>query len=181
MRGHVVMASLFQDEPDEDSGPELLQNEPEERPPGLFQDEPAEKETRPPLKKSSGNRHGSHGQHLLQDEPDECGVPQHSLFGVENDEAEDCSLSDSSSSAYLGEDEKDNDMHTIVQLNFSTINKFLTSQLDRVTTPKSTTEPGKKKRRYNNQNRARLAESRKNAKPSTGRHFAPRNCSETWM
>ena len=51
MRGHVVMASLFQDEPDEDSGPELFQNEPEERPPGLFQDEPAEKETGPPLKK----------------------------------------------------------------------------------------------------------------------------------
>ena len=51
VRGHVVMALLFQDEPDEDSGPEVFQNELEEKEPGLFQDELAEKETRPPLKK----------------------------------------------------------------------------------------------------------------------------------
>ena len=36
------MANIFQDEPDEDSGPELFQNEPDENRHSLFGEEPEE-------------------------------------------------------------------------------------------------------------------------------------------
>ena len=179
------MANICQDEPDEDSGPELFQNEPDENRHSLFGEEPEERDALRPSSSSRPRSHKECGLSLLQDEPDE--APHHqplraSLFGVEQDELEQngCS-SGSDDSAYSGDCEKEKtDAYNIVQLNFSTLSKFLTSQLS---TAGSTTskEPIKKKRRYNNQNRMKAADERKLNKESTVKQRVPRNCPETLM
>lgn len=163
---------LFQDEPDEDSGPDLFQDEEDEGGNFLFQDESAEREDH------GGPSHSKmvkdHGLSFLRDEPDEQPQFKPVLFGTEDDEVESDSGSDGS--AYFGDCEKEKlDAHAIVQLNFSTIARFLSSQLSKAGTEPLNKEPVKKKRRYNNQNRERVAETRRNAKLPASRQRVPRN------
>lgn len=168
------MARLFQDEPDEDAGPALFQNEKDE-PHKLFQDEPEER----PTSFIAFGRTKDIGLDLLQDEPDE--APQHrpALFGTEEDERVSVSENSDSDSAYWGDCEEDTkqDNYGIVQLNFSTINKFLCSQMSSAD-PKIGSEPVKKKRRYNNKNRSKAAEAKRANKPAV-RKRVPRNCPDS--
>lgn len=167
------MARLFQDEPDEDTGPELFQIERDE-PHKLFQDEPEE---RPPPFRAFGTTKDA-GLDLLQDEPDEA-PHRPALFGAEEDECDSGNQNSDSDSAYWGDCEKDTkqDNYAIVQLNFSTINKFLCSQMSSAD-PKIGNEPVKKKRRYNNKNRSKAAEAKRANKPAV-RKRVPRNCPDT--
>lgn len=152
--------SLFQDEKDEDC--EMC----------LFQDEGGEPE-RKPVRINPGPK-------LLQDEPDE--VSQESdgptLFGQEPDECSGGSASDDS--AYMGDCENtkgSRDDFAIVNLNFGTLSKFLSSQLKAATsTPSVGSQP--KKRRYNNENRLRAAAAKKEGK-QPGRTRNPRNSLES--
>lgn len=153
---------LFADEPDEDSGPGLWQDEGEERLPFLFQDEAGEPDETPLQTRRSHDA----SFRLLRDEPDE-------PFDVEPDEHSGCS---SDESAYLADAEDlQGDEHAIVRLNFSTLNKFLTKHLFSNQSDKTASEPVKKKRRYNNTNRARAAENRKESKLISGRKRMARN------
>ena len=70
------MANIFQDEPDEDSGPELFQNEPDENRLSLFGDEPEERDVIRPSSSSRPRNRKDCGLRLLQDEPDETPHPQ---------------------------------------------------------------------------------------------------------
>ena len=135
--------AIFQDEPDEDSSPTAFQTEKEETDICLFQDEVEER--RPcSAAASQGPRH-SRDLRVLGEEPDERRGMESDLFGDEGDEEE----SDSSNSAYLADCENDcsKDQQQLVlqqvQLNFSTLNKFLATQLG---FQQSTSEPPKKKK-----------------------------------
>lgn len=168
----MASRALFQDEPDEDSGPDLFQDEKDEDGVFLFQDESAERDGHGSSSHSKLVK--DHGLNVLRDEPDEQPEFQPTLFGTEDDEVESDSGSDGS--AYFGDCEKEKpDAHAIVQLNFSTITKFLSSQLSKAGTEPLNKESAKKKRRYNNQNRERAAETRRNAKPPASRQRVPRN------
>lgn len=166
--------ALFQDEPDEDSGPELFQDEKDEGENFLFQDEPPERgDQGGPSPSNPSIQSKDHGLSVLRDEPEESPL-QPALFGTEGDEVKSDSGSDGS--AYFGDCEKEkSDNHAIVQLNFATITKFLSSQLSKAGTELPDKEPVRKKRRYNNQNRARLAETKRNAKLAASRERVPRN------
>ena len=164
---------IFQDEPDEDSSPTAFQTEKEDAA-SLFQDEVEE---RPPTSAaSSRGPHSSKDLRVLGEEPDERSRLETNLFGDEGDEE----TSDSSNSAYLADCENDcpKDQQQLVlqqvQLSFSTLNKFLATQLG---FQQSTAEPPKKKRCYNNLRRAAIAEERrkKQQKLNTGRKHQPRN------
>ena len=119
--------SLFQDEPDEDSSPNLFQSEKEERRSFLFQDEGEESCQRP---NPAGSAPKSRSSRVLGEEPEETIRPSAVLFGDEGDEG-----SNSGDSAYLGDCEADcpRDQQELiaqqVALNFSTLNKFLSTQL----------------------------------------------------
>ena len=132
-----------------------------------------------------GNQKGNQweinpGPKLLQDEPDE--VSQESdgptLFGQEPDECSGGSASDDS--AYMGDCENtkgSRDDFAIVNLNFGTLSKFLSSQLKAATsTPSVGSQP--KKRRYNNETRLRAAAAKKEGK-QPGRTRNPRNSLES--
>lgn len=151
--------TLFQDETEED-GPSLFQIEPDEETESfLFQDELAERQVPKPQTSCSG-------LDLLKEEPDElCDQYQPQLFGAELDKeiSED---SESGNSAYVRDTESSSRCKiTTVQLNFATMDKFLSSHLKAATETK-TAEPNKKKRRYNNANRAKAAADRKQSKPA---------------
>ena len=151
------MASLFQDEPDEDEGPSLFQRE-SELGEGMFplQDEPDE--TEPCNAAAVGIHH----------------VPPQ-LFQDEVDEASDAA---SDSSGFFGDCETDahhGSRQELVQLSFATLTKFLETQLCNVSAKKD--EPMVKKRRYNNQVRAAKAAANKHI--STPKRV-PRNDPESW-
>lgn len=112
--------ALFQDEPDEDSGPELFQDEKDEGENFLFQDEPPERgDQGGPSPSNPSIQSKDHGLSVLRDEPEESPL-QPALFGTEGDEVKSDSGSDGS--AYFGDCEKEkSDNHAIVQLNFATI------------------------------------------------------------
>ncbi|CAK9049981.1 unnamed protein product [Durusdinium trenchii] len=137
---------LFQDEPDEDSGPGLFQDEKEEDAgPVLFQAERDEPVICQRHKPGSQNVSLS----LLRDEPEEGDQqPPQVLFGMEADEL-------SEDSAYEADDEDTKDIQALVQLSFSTLNQFLTTNLIGKGAREPTAEQAKKKRRYNNEGRAK--------------------------
>ena len=146
------MALLFQDEPDEDEGPSLFQPE-SEHGEGLFplQDEPDEQER----SNAAVNLH-----------------PQ--LFQDEEDEGSDAA---SDSSGRLGDCDTDanhGSRQELVQLSFTTLTKFLETQLCNMSA-KAASEPTVKKRRYNNQRRAAKAA----AKQITAPKRVPRNDPES--
>ena len=163
---------IFQDEPDEDSSPTAFQTEKEEAGVCLFQDEVEDRHPRAAA--SSGVPRQSRDLRVLGEEADERRGLETNLFGDEGDEEE----SDSSNSAYLADCENDcsKDQQQLVmqqvQLNFSTLNKFLATQLGFQQSP---AEPPKKKRCYNNTRRAAIAEAKKQQKLNAGRKHQPRN------
>ena len=136
----------FQDEPDEAPSPTIFQNEADEEINFMFQDEPDE-DVQPVHPAREPASHAEQPQ-LFGDELSE---------QTENDGG---SNSESNSSAYLADGEADcdpgqQDLVRQVQLNFSTLTTFLSTQLNFKT--ESVSEPAKKKRRYNNANRAAKA------------------------
>lgn len=159
---------LFQDEPDEDSGPGLFQDEKEEDAgPVLFQAERDEPVICQRHKPGSQNVSLS----LLRDEPEEGDQqPPQVLFGMEADEL-------SEDSAYEADDEDTKDIQALVQLSFSTLNQFLTTNLIGKGAREPTAEQAKKKRRYNNEGRAKAAAAKKELKSQSfcGRQRVARN------
>lgn len=155
------MAFLFQDEADEEPG--LFQTEPDECVDTfLFQDElPETEKVVPPPASTRG--HSASEKVVQPQEPDEPPAGSRRLFGIEPDETDSGDgASESEKSAYLGDCEENGGKDRIarVQLNFSTLSKFLASNLKSATTEASAVQP-KKKRRYNNEGRARAAAERK--------------------
>lgn len=153
--------SIFQDEPDEDSSPNVFQKEKDEIGTFLFQDEGEESAPAPSANTSMGPRQ-TKDLRVLHDEPDETLEPNMGLFADEQDEVG----SDSTESAYLADCEDDCSEHqqqlVVQQLNlsFSTLNQFLSTQLG-FHQARSQEQP-RKKRCYNNQRRAaQAAESKR--------------------
>lgn len=157
--------ALFQDEPDEDSSPNAFQTEGEDKAFFPFQDEADEEDLRRRIASAPSKQ--PRASRVLGNEPDEV-MQQHQaqpqLFGEEVDE--DC-ISGSDDSAYFAdcEDDCSNEARQLVQqvqLNFSTLNMFLSTQLG---FPKTdSTDPPRKKRAYDNSKRAARAKETKRQK-----------------
>ena len=172
--------ALFQDEADEDSSPNLFQTEGEDKGYFPFQDEADEDNLQQPIASAPSKQ--SRASKVLRNEPDEV-MQQHraqpQLFGEEVDE--DCN-SGSDSSAYLADCEDDCSKETRqlvqqVELNFSTLNMFLSTQLGFHKT--DSTDPPRKKRAYDNSKRAaRAVETKRQKKDLSKRTVLPRNSTD---
>ena len=154
---------VFQDELDEDDGPQLFQAERDAEHSGFpLQDEADEPdepaEPNPPvsfLRRSGSSSHPC----LFQDEADEESGSDLSSGCMGDCEAEANDVSN----------------QQLVQLSFSTLTQFLESQLCHASTQASS-GPEVKKRRYNNRNRAaKAAEAAKLTKGDSKNHRIPRN------
>ena len=157
---HALMAGLFQPEPDEVE-------------PSLFQDEPDE---------SGEEVDAEQGGGLFKTEPDEPEEPderdvQCGLFQNEDDEHDRCS--DSDDMPYLADDEGLDATipKGIVDMSFSTLNRFLSSQLCK--TSDVAVEQPKKKRCYKNMKRLAKAASNRSRRSSQTSEKIPRNDIET--
>lgn len=149
----MPLATLFQDEADEEDAPSLFQQE----------------------------RDDGGGFFPLQDEPDEpdeppTAIPAPAAAFLFQDEVDDA---DSDSSSCLGDDEHEGEKSSntqLVQLSFATLTRFMESQLCNAS-GKSTPAPVVKKRHYNNERRAAKAEASKRLRSmaSSTTHRIPRN------
>jgi len=150
-----AMPDLFAAEPDELSPASQLHSEKSEQDDEPFMDEKSEPGSPVHLQ--------DRGTSVLQDEPDE---KEPSLCGSEPDESDRWSGSDASDCP--ADDEMEEGVKAIVSLSYSTLSKFLSTQLCRISDNKAPPQPAKKKRCYNNSKRAAAAEQRAASKvPAT--------------
>lgn len=155
------MAALFQDESEEPAPASPLHVEGEEpasnEPCGLFCDEPDEPEA--PLAPKNQQAGPDRGLEVLGVEREE--DDEHELFGDEPGESDNSAgyVSDGSEVARFHGD-LDEDRNNLVQLSFSTLSTFLSTQLCN-TSSSSVPEPARKKRCYNNRKRLAAAMKRK--------------------
>ena len=156
----------------------LFQPEPDEVEPSLFQDEPDEGS------EDDDAEQGGIGAGLFKNEPDEPEEPERNEqdvqfmpFQNEDDEHNHCS--DSDDMPYLADDEGLDATipKGIVDMSFSTLNRFLSSQLCK--TSDVAVEPPKKKRCYNNMKRLAKAAAHRSRRNSQTSEKVPRNDIET--
>lgn len=161
------MAGLFQNEPDEASPASLFQSEHDEQA-VLFMDEPEET-----IRTNTRQQLPPTNFPYLHDEPHEPGDESDEgndcaqLFQDENDEDESSCESDDDSGYSADCDDAPPPSKPTVDLAFATVSKFLASQLaqsrGQASTPSA--QPLRKKRIYNNSNRAAKAQQRKAVLP----------------